>query len=270
MRLVWPGRVAVCGVAILFGLGVPSVKAQQLELAFNDGLVTVVARDVTVRQVLEEWARGGQTEVVNAELLGNRRVSLELRGVPEAEAMDRLLAPVAGYVGRRRAGAGGRSDFALVLILATSKVGAADTTASVADSDAPSAGPPAIEPSVVAASVDAPSMDPNPDTDADPSRDGDAGWPFGPSPTPIDLFSSEATGRSPESRPVQGHVAPGAPIDSLPGDELPAGRPEGARPGARSSPTGPPAERVTAPGTPQQPGAAESPDANGRPARKTP
>ena len=45
-----------------------------------NGRVTLVAKDVTVREILAEWARVGQTRIVNAEKLTGGPVTLELDG----------------------------------------------------------------------------------------------------------------------------------------------------------------------------------------------
>ncbi len=55
-----------------------SVSAGELVLSFKDGRVTLKATDVTLRQVLNEWARLGQTRIVGLEKLGGGLLTLEL------------------------------------------------------------------------------------------------------------------------------------------------------------------------------------------------
>ena len=56
-----------------------TASAQQVQLAIHDGRVSLIAKDATVRQILAEWARIGQTKVVNVEKIPGGPVTLELR-----------------------------------------------------------------------------------------------------------------------------------------------------------------------------------------------
>jgi hypothetical protein len=60
--------------------------------------VTIVAKDATIRQILTEWARVGQTKIVNVERIPGGPVTLELRDVPEQQALRVLLRSLGGYV----------------------------------------------------------------------------------------------------------------------------------------------------------------------------
>jgi len=96
--------------------------AGELRLAIADGHVTLVAKDVTVREILAEWARIGQTRIVNGEKLSGGPVTLELNNVPEAQALDTVLRSAAGYVmAPRMAGSPGPSRYDRILILASSR-----------------------------------------------------------------------------------------------------------------------------------------------------
>ena len=75
----------------------------------HDGRVTVVAKDATVRQILTEWARVGQTKIVNVERIPGGPISIELTDVPEAQALDVLLRSVSGIHGGAPADASGQS-----------------------------------------------------------------------------------------------------------------------------------------------------------------
>ena len=83
--------------------GAPIIAADDLELSFSDGRVTVIATDVPVRTILQEWARVGETEFVDADKLTGRPVRLQLVDVPEATALRVLLRQAAGYVAAPRA-----------------------------------------------------------------------------------------------------------------------------------------------------------------------
>jgi hypothetical protein len=104
-------------------LAVPALaSAGDLNLTIVDGRVTLVAQDVTVRQILAEWARIGQTKIVNADKLIGPPLTLELRDVPEGQALETVLRSAAGYVvAPRLAGATGTSNFDSIVILATSR-----------------------------------------------------------------------------------------------------------------------------------------------------
>jgi hypothetical protein len=73
-----------------------------VRITMQNGRVTLVAKDATVRQILTEWARVGQTKIVNVERIPGGPVSLELQNVPEAQALDVLLRTVAGYLAAPR------------------------------------------------------------------------------------------------------------------------------------------------------------------------
>jgi type II secretory pathway component GspD/PulD (secretin) len=75
-----------------------TASAGELKLTIGNGLVTLVAKDVTIREILAEWARVGQTRIVNADKLTGGPVTLELTNVPEAQALDTVLRSAAGYV----------------------------------------------------------------------------------------------------------------------------------------------------------------------------
>ena len=87
----------------------------------EEGRVTLVAENVTVRQILDEWARVGKTRIVNAEKLAESLMSLELIDVPEAEALATILRSASGYLATPRPpDTAGPSRFDRILILATS------------------------------------------------------------------------------------------------------------------------------------------------------
>ena len=116
MRLL---RVA----AILAALGVAGpASAGPLEILFDNGRVTVRATDVTLRQILQEWARQGQTRITGLEKLAGVPVTIELVDVPERQAIEILLRSVAGYMAAPRvaAAAATQSSYDRLMILATS------------------------------------------------------------------------------------------------------------------------------------------------------
>lgn len=102
-------------------IGRPAM-AEELKLAIHDGRVTLIAQNVTVGEILAEWARLGQTRIVNAEKLAGPRVTLVLLDVSEDQALQTVLRSASGYVAAaRRAGTPGGSGFDRILILASSQ-----------------------------------------------------------------------------------------------------------------------------------------------------
>jgi hypothetical protein len=106
----------------LIALAAGPAAAQSLSLTLRDGRVTLVADNVPVRQILAEWARIGQTRIVNGDQVMGSPVTLQLDGVSEKEALDILLRSAAGYVAApRQTAAAGLSVFDRILIMPTSR-----------------------------------------------------------------------------------------------------------------------------------------------------
>ena len=102
--------------------GASTATAGELTMKMADGRVTVIAKDVPVRQILAEWARVGNTRIVNGEKMMGGPITLELVDMPEKEALDILLRSAAGYMtAPRAANTAGASVYDRVIILATSR-----------------------------------------------------------------------------------------------------------------------------------------------------
>jgi len=98
-----------------------SVASAEVQVSIRDGLVTIVAKDATIRQIISEWARVGQAKVVNGERIPGGPTTLELTNVPEAQVLDTLLRSAAGYLAAPRAvTASNLSRFDRVVIMPTS------------------------------------------------------------------------------------------------------------------------------------------------------
>jgi hypothetical protein len=112
-----------CALAAAIVLTVSSAAdAQQLKLSMVNGRVSLVAQDVPLRQILAEWARVGQTRIINGEKLAGPPVTLELVDVPEKQALEILLRSAAGYMVAQRAEVvPGASVYDRVMILPTSR-----------------------------------------------------------------------------------------------------------------------------------------------------
>jgi len=110
-------------VAAVAGGAAARVHAQApgLQLTMKDGRVTIIAREVPLRALLDEWARVGQTLIVNADKLTGPRVTLQLVDTTERDALNILLRSAAGYIAAPRPGdRPGTSAYDRITILATS------------------------------------------------------------------------------------------------------------------------------------------------------
>src|SRR5258708_2013069 len=97
-----------------------SSASAEVALTIQDGRVTLVAKDATLRQILTEWARVGQTKIVNAERVPGGPLTLQLTNVPEEQALETLLRPLSGYVAAPRAAGGANlSRFDRILVMPT-------------------------------------------------------------------------------------------------------------------------------------------------------
>jgi hypothetical protein len=89
-------KTALIGVAAW--LVAASTASAQVQLTMQNGRVSLVAKDATVRQILTEWARVGQTKIVNVERVPGGPITLELENVTEAQALEVLLRALSGYI----------------------------------------------------------------------------------------------------------------------------------------------------------------------------
>ena len=108
--------VFVCATSLL---AAPAFA--DLHVALKGGRVSIVAKDVTVRQILTEWMRVGQiTKIVNLERIPGGPVTLELDDVTETQALDVLLRPLSGYIAAPRAvAAANLSNFDRIILMPT-------------------------------------------------------------------------------------------------------------------------------------------------------
>jgi hypothetical protein len=87
--------------ALVGAVSVPA-SAGELKLSMQNGRVTLIADNVPIRQILQEWARVGQTKVVNAEKVSGPNLTLQLIDTPERDALDIILRSVTGYIAAPR------------------------------------------------------------------------------------------------------------------------------------------------------------------------
>lgn len=104
--------------AFLTAVLAASAEAGQVRLQIRDGLVTLQAVDASPREILAEWARVGQTRVVNGDKVAGGVLTLELNGVPERQALDIVLRAAPGYLAApRQVAAAGASIYDRILVM---------------------------------------------------------------------------------------------------------------------------------------------------------
>jgi hypothetical protein len=105
--------------SLLGVLAVASTAAAEVQLTMQGGHVTLVAKNATIRQILAEWERVGQTKVVNADRVQGGALTLELTDMPEQQALDIILRSVSGVVlaPRTDVAAGNVSAFARIILM---------------------------------------------------------------------------------------------------------------------------------------------------------
>lgn len=115
--------------AVAVGISIPA-SAGELKLTMQNGRVTLIADNVPLRQILQDWARIGQTNIVNADKLTSTPMTLQLVDAPEREVLDILLRSAAGYIAAPRPSAVANAAlFDRVTIMATSRPPAASAVA---------------------------------------------------------------------------------------------------------------------------------------------
>jgi hypothetical protein len=101
----------------------------QVTLEFHDGLVNLNAQNAPLRTILNEWARLGGTQVVNADRLTGSPVTLQLTDVPETQALDIILRGTAGYIAGQRTSASATNQSLLDRIMVVPTAGTANVVA---------------------------------------------------------------------------------------------------------------------------------------------
>ena len=125
--------------AVAVGLSVPASAQEapqatslrkELKLTMQNGRVTLIADNVPLRQILQEWARIGQTNIINADKLLSPMMTIQLVDAPERDVLDILLRSAAGYIAAPRPTiVANAAVFDRVTIMATSRAPAASAVA---------------------------------------------------------------------------------------------------------------------------------------------
>lgn len=107
-----------------------AATAGELKLTMANGRVTLIAQDVPLRQILAEWARIGQTKIINGDKVVGPNLTLVLEDVAEGEVLEVLLRSTAGYMAAPRpADSPGVSFYDRIVILPTSRAPAVTASA---------------------------------------------------------------------------------------------------------------------------------------------
>jgi hypothetical protein len=94
--------VQIISLGAAVWLGAASAASADVQLTMQNGRVSIVAKDATVRQILTEWARVGQTKIVNVERIPGGPMTIELNDVTESHALEVLLRAMSGYIAAPR------------------------------------------------------------------------------------------------------------------------------------------------------------------------
>jgi hypothetical protein len=105
---------------LAFSLAASPCRAGGLTLTIRNGKVSIDAQEVTIRQILTEWARVGKTRIVNLERVTSGPMTLKFDDVPEEQALDIVLRTLPGYMAAPRAAlVPDASRYDRILIMAT-------------------------------------------------------------------------------------------------------------------------------------------------------
>ena len=119
----------VAAAAIGLSVSARPAAAGELKLTMQNGRVTIVADNVPLRQILQEWARVGQAKIVNAEKMMGPNITLQLIDAAERDALDILLRSASGYIAAPRpVQVANAAVYDRVTIMPTSRAPAATAT----------------------------------------------------------------------------------------------------------------------------------------------
>jgi hypothetical protein len=212
----------LCCVIVAASVAMASTAtAGELKLSIANGRATLIATDVPVRQILAEWARLGDTTIVNGERVPGPNLTLQLVDRPEREVLDAVLRTVAGYVAApRNAAAANLSVYDRILILPTSQA-------------------PAYNPAAVSTPTFSPPPRPVPMPDDDPVEHPNemppgANMPPGmvPQPNQPQQPTTQPAPGMPQTIPRPGMLPPppGSGTPNIYNPNLPGARPPGTLP----------------------------------------
>jgi hypothetical protein len=164
--------IETIALSVLLSLAAGPTAFADVQFSLGDGRVSIVAKDATLAEILTEWAKVGQTTIINADRLPHDRVTLELTNVGEQQALDVLLRAVSGYLAAPRAiPVASASQFDRIFVMPPSV--AARPTSAVASAAKAGAAPAYQAPSYQTATYEAP-PDPQPSDVVEPPQADDS------------------------------------------------------------------------------------------------
>src|SRR5947209_3849470 len=112
--------LALGSFTLAFAVAASSTASADVRLTIQDGRVSLVAKDATLRQILAEWAKVGQIKIVNAERVPGGPLTVQFTNVPEQQVLDTLLRTITGYVTQpREIGVANLSRFDRIVVMPT-------------------------------------------------------------------------------------------------------------------------------------------------------
>jgi hypothetical protein len=96
-------RISTAALTLAVVFGSAQTARADVQLSIRDGKVTLIASGATLREILGEWQRVGQTRIINLDQVTSAPLTLQLDGVSESQALAVLLRSVNGYVAAPRA-----------------------------------------------------------------------------------------------------------------------------------------------------------------------
>ena len=208
--------------------------AGELKLTLSNGRATLIAQDVPLRQILDEWARVGQTTIVNGDKLTGPPLTLQLVDRPEREVLDLVLRSASGYIAAQRPiNLASASQFDKVMILPVSRgpVGVVSAPPSQFRQPQP---PPQPMPMPMVEDDDNPVEQPQIMPPGVGPQNGPTQFPFQPQPVQPAPNTAPRPGILPA--PPQGQPNPYGQPPGAPGSTVP---PPFGRPGVPGTPGGP-------------------------------
>ena len=204
------------GLAVAVVAGAPVTASGAVKLSLLDGRVWLAADRATIAEILAEWGRVGHTQILNAERVGGMPLTLDLRGVPELDALDIIMRSAGGFVTVARTvglgdGTANLSRFSRVVVVPSAGV-VRDRDTSPAR-PAPTAYPPPPDASIVGATngqrVIGPDGQPVPDDQEDGPPPAPRALPALPPGTSMPPgFSEPPDARSPRRTIPPGVITP--------------------------------------------------------------
>src|SRR5512143_2976569 len=92
------GPIENLALSLVVTVAVASTSPADVRLSIRNGRISIVAKDATVAEILEEWTRIGQTKIENVDVLPGDRLTIELTDVTEEQALDVLLRRAGGFL----------------------------------------------------------------------------------------------------------------------------------------------------------------------------